>query len=82
MDLMGFLQNSISVNARRIDLCIGGATGETLVPTKIKHPFEVGLTEAGKVSVTVSVCFLEEEGGLEGGVHPNCILFNIWEERE
>lgn len=45
MDLVGFLQNSISVNAGRIDLCIGGATGETLVPTKIRLPFEEGLTE-------------------------------------
>lgn len=35
VDLVEFLQNSISVNARRIELCIGGATGETLVPAKI-----------------------------------------------
>lgn len=44
VDLVGFPQNSITVNAR-IDLCIGGATGETLAPTKIKLPFEVGLRE-------------------------------------
>lgn len=45
MDLVGFLQNTISVNARRIDLCIAGATAKTLVPTKIKLPFDVGLIE-------------------------------------
>lgn len=74
VDLVGFPQNSITVNARRIDLCIGGATGETLAPTKIKLPFEVGLTEqVGKLSVTVSVCFLEEERVLEGGAHPKCL---------
>lgn len=27
----------------------------------------------GKLSVTVSVCFLEEEGVLEGGAHPKCL---------
>lgn len=40
VDLVKFLQNSIRVNARRIELCIGGATGETLVPAKINFPLK------------------------------------------
>ena len=38
--LVEFLQNSISVNARRIELCIGAATSETLVPAKINLPLK------------------------------------------
>lgn len=38
IDLVEFLQNSISVNARRIELCISEATGETLVPIRIIFP--------------------------------------------
>lgn len=40
IDQVEFLQNSISVNARRIELCIGGATDETLVPAKINFPLK------------------------------------------
>lgn len=38
-----------------------GATGETLVPAKIKLPFEVGLTEVARVgrkAVSNSFCML------------------------